>query len=71
MACRSVPVQLELAGIRDQLAPWAWIFNYANPTSIVTTAVDGSSACATRAMLTMTAGGTFSVCQGGRWRLTG
>ncbi len=40
MACRSVPVLLELARLRDQVAPRAWIVNYTNPTSIVTAAVE-------------------------------
>jgi len=40
MACRSVPVLLEVARIRDELAPQAWIFNYTNPTSIVTAAIE-------------------------------
>lgn len=39
MACRSVPIVLELARIRDRVAPDAWIINYTNPTSIVTGAV--------------------------------
>lgn len=39
MACRSVPIVLELARIRDRMAPDAWIINYTNPTSIVTGAV--------------------------------
>ncbi|MGA8426200.1 MAG: glycoside hydrolase family 4 [Candidatus Dormiibacterota bacterium] len=40
MACRSVPVLLRLAELRDQVAPLAWIVNYTNPTSIVTAAVE-------------------------------
>jgi 6-phospho-beta-glucosidase len=40
MACRSVPVLLKLAELRDQVAPLAWIVNYTNPTSIVTAAVE-------------------------------
>ncbi|RAY15813.1 glycoside hydrolase family 4 [Actinomadura craniellae] len=36
MACRSVPVLLEIARAAD---PEAWIVNYTNPTSIVTDAV--------------------------------
>jgi 6-phospho-beta-glucosidase len=36
MACRSVPVLLEIARLAD---PGAWIVNYTNPTSIVTDAV--------------------------------
>jgi 6-phospho-beta-glucosidase len=40
MACRSIPVLLKLAELRDQVAPLAWILNYTNPTSIVTAAVE-------------------------------
>ncbi|WP_233358545.1 family 4 glycosyl hydrolase [Thermomonospora amylolytica] len=36
MACRSVPVLLEIADLAD---PGAWIVNYTNPTNIVTDAV--------------------------------
>jgi 6-phospho-beta-glucosidase len=39
MACRSVPVLLEIAAIVRRAAPHAWIVNYTNPTSIVTDAV--------------------------------
>ncbi len=39
MACRSVPVLLEIAGIVRESAPHAWIVNYTNPTNIVTDAV--------------------------------
>ena len=39
MACRSVPVLLEIAGILHRTAPHAWIVNYTNPTGIVTDAV--------------------------------
>src|SRR6266568_4901762 len=39
MACRSVPVLLEIAGILHRTAPHAWIVNYTNPTNIVTDAV--------------------------------
>ncbi|SEF89708.1 6-phospho-beta-glucosidase [Thermomonospora echinospora] len=36
MACRSVPVLLEIADVAD---PGAWIINYTNPTNVVTDAV--------------------------------
>jgi 6-phospho-beta-glucosidase len=36
MACRSVPVLLEIARLAD---PGAWIINYTNPTNVVTDAV--------------------------------
>lgn len=39
MACRSVPVLLDLARTVEQVAPGAWICNYTNPTNIVTAAV--------------------------------
>lgn len=39
MSFRSIPILLELASLRDRLAPEAWIINYTNPTSIVTGAV--------------------------------
>src|SRR6266498_3734204 len=39
MACRSVPVLLEIAEIIHRTAPRAWIVNYTNPTNIVTDAV--------------------------------
>jgi 6-phospho-beta-glucosidase len=39
MACRSVPILLHIAEVRDAVAPNAWIVNYTNPTSIVTAAV--------------------------------
>jgi 6-phospho-beta-glucosidase len=39
MACRSVPVLLEIARILEETAPRAWIVNYTNPTNIVTDAV--------------------------------
>lgn len=39
MACRSVPVLLEIARILAEVAPDAWIINYTNPTNIVTDAV--------------------------------
>lgn len=39
MACRSVPVLLDLARTVDEVAPGAWIVNYTNPTNIVTGAV--------------------------------
>lgn len=40
MACRSIPVMLRIAEIRDDVAPDAWIINYTNPTSLVTAAVE-------------------------------
>lgn len=39
MACRSVPVLLDIAGHLADVAPSAWIINYTNPTNIVTDAV--------------------------------
>lgn len=39
MACRSVPVLLDLARTVEEVAPGAWIVNYTNPTNIVTAAV--------------------------------
>jgi 6-phospho-beta-glucosidase len=39
MACRSVPVLLDIARILAEVAPDAWIVNYTNPTNIVTDAV--------------------------------
>jgi 6-phospho-beta-glucosidase len=39
MACRSVPVLLEIAGLLERVAPRAWIVNYTNPTNLVTDAV--------------------------------
>ncbi|MQA95444.1 MAG: glycoside hydrolase family 4 [Streptosporangiales bacterium] len=39
MACRSVPVLLEIARVLEEVAPDAWIVNYTNPTNIVTDAV--------------------------------
>jgi 6-phospho-beta-glucosidase len=39
MACRSVPVLLEIASVLEETAPRAWIVNYTNPTNIVTDAV--------------------------------
>ncbi|HEY3682030.1 MAG TPA: glycoside hydrolase family 4 [Streptosporangiaceae bacterium] len=39
MACRSVPVLLDLARTVERVAPDAWIVNYTNPTNIVTGAV--------------------------------
>lgn len=39
MACRSVPVLLEIARTVSEVAPAAWIVNYTNPTNIVTDAV--------------------------------
>jgi 6-phospho-beta-glucosidase len=39
LACRSVPVLLEIAAIVRESAPQAWIVNYTNPTNIVTDAV--------------------------------
>lgn len=39
MACRSVPVLLEIARTLAEVAPDAWIVNYTNPTNIVTDAV--------------------------------
>lgn len=41
MACRSVPVLLDLARTVADVAPDAWIVNYTNPTNIVTAAVTG------------------------------
>lgn len=39
MACRSVPVLLEIARLLERATPGAWIVNYTNPTSVVTAAV--------------------------------
>ncbi len=39
MACRSVPVLLEIARLLERVAPGAWIVNYTNPTNVVTDAV--------------------------------
>ncbi len=39
MACRSVPVLLQIASLLERCAPQAWIVNYTNPTNIVTDAV--------------------------------
>ena len=39
MACRSIPVLLDLARTVEEVAPGAWIVNYTNPTNIVTAAV--------------------------------
>jgi 6-phospho-beta-glucosidase len=39
MACRSVPVLLEIASLLERRSPGAWIVNYTNPTNIVTDAV--------------------------------
>jgi len=39
MACRSIPVLLEVASLLERWAPSAWIVNYTNPTNIVTDAV--------------------------------
>jgi 6-phospho-beta-glucosidase len=39
MACRSVPVLLEIARLLERVAPDAWIVNYTNPTNVVTDAV--------------------------------
>ncbi|HEV7932831.1 MAG TPA: glycoside hydrolase family 4 [Actinomadura sp.] len=39
MACRSVPVLLEIARTLGEVAPEAWILNYTNPTNVVTDAV--------------------------------
>src|SRR6266540_2649892 len=39
MACRSVPVLLEIASVLEETAPRAWIVNYTNPTNIVIDAV--------------------------------
>jgi 6-phospho-beta-glucosidase len=39
MACRSVPVLLQIARRLQQVAPEAWIVNYTNPTNVVTDAV--------------------------------
>jgi len=39
MACRSVPVLLDIARQVEQVAPRAWIVNYTNPTNLVTDAV--------------------------------
>src|SRR6266540_4476223 len=39
MACRSVPVLLEIASVLEETAPRAWIVNYTNPTNVVTDAV--------------------------------
>ena len=41
MACRSIPVLLDLARTVEEVAPGAWIVNYTNPTNIVTAAVTG------------------------------
>ncbi|GLW65112.1 6-phospho-beta-glucosidase [Actinomadura rubrobrunea] len=40
MACRSVPVLLEIADVLADVAPDAWIVNYTNPTNVVTDAVE-------------------------------
>ncbi|HEX2316403.1 MAG TPA: glycoside hydrolase family 4 [Thermomonospora sp.] len=39
MACRSVPVLLNIARVLADVAPDAWILNYTNPTNVVTDAV--------------------------------
>ena len=39
MACRSVPVMMDIARTVEEVAPGAWIVNYTNPTNIVTGAV--------------------------------
>ena len=39
MACRSIPVLLEIARTLGEVAPEAWILNYTNPTNVVTDAV--------------------------------
>jgi 6-phospho-beta-glucosidase len=39
MACRSVPVLLDIARTLAEVAPDAWILNYTNPTNVVTDAV--------------------------------
>ncbi|GLZ13946.1 6-phospho-beta-glucosidase [Actinomadura sp. NBRC 104425] len=39
MACRSVPVLLDIAAVLAEVAPDAWIVNYTNPTNVVTDAV--------------------------------
>src|SRR5512139_3297262 len=48
MACRSVPVLLEIARLLAEVAPEAWIVNYTNPTNIVTDAVLRFSGSATK-----------------------
>ncbi|MGH3387865.1 MAG: glycoside hydrolase family 4, partial [Actinomadura sp.] len=39
LACRAVPVLLDIARALAEVAPGAWIVNYTNPTNVVTDAV--------------------------------
>src|SRR6266542_3945427 len=76
MACRSVPVLLEIASVLEETAPRAWIVNYTNPTNIVTDAVLRHSGARIVGLCDQHAGDLelWAGCWAGRrggWRRTG